>query len=113
MSCFCYDMLHCKKRLAIFPSPAGISLTKLSLAGNNIPGQGKFGNLFLQCSVYTQYLDKHKKLPSLAKKSEGFVVNLSLCHSLSKPTNFKIRAADTVSTLYLVCEAGNTLTLRE
>ncbi len=26
--------LHCKKRLAVFPSPAGISLTKLSLAGN-------------------------------------------------------------------------------
>ncbi len=29
-----------KKRLAIFPSPAGMSLNKLSLAGN--PGQGKF-----------------------------------------------------------------------
>jgi hypothetical protein len=29
-----------KKKLAIFPSPAGMSLTKLSLAGNNlvIPG---------------------------------------------------------------------------
>jgi hypothetical protein len=26
---------HCKKRLLIFPSPAGMSLTKLSLAGNN------------------------------------------------------------------------------
>ncbi len=37
--------LHCKKLLAIFPSPAGMSLTKLSLAGNNliIPGQGEFG----------------------------------------------------------------------
>ncbi len=37
--------LHCKKRLAIFPSLAGMSLTTLSLAGNNliIPGQGKFG----------------------------------------------------------------------
>jgi hypothetical protein len=32
------------KRLAIFPSPALMSLTKLSLAGNNliIPGQGEF-----------------------------------------------------------------------
>jgi hypothetical protein len=32
-------------RLAIFSSPAGISLTKLSLAGNNfiIPDQGEFG----------------------------------------------------------------------
>jgi hypothetical protein len=35
-----------KKRLAIFPSPAGMSLTKLSLAGNNLilPGQEEFGN---------------------------------------------------------------------
>jgi hypothetical protein len=37
--------VHCKKRLAIFPSPAGMSLTKISLAGNNliIPGQKEFG----------------------------------------------------------------------
>jgi hypothetical protein len=28
-------LLHCKKSVAIFPSPAGMSLTKLSLAGNN------------------------------------------------------------------------------
>jgi hypothetical protein len=39
--------LHCKKRLPVsfFLSPAGMSLTKLSLAGNNliIPGQGEFG----------------------------------------------------------------------
>jgi hypothetical protein len=44
---------HCKKRLIIIPSPAGMSLTKLSLAGNNytlsgrelliIPGQGELG----------------------------------------------------------------------
>ncbi len=33
--------LHCKKWFAIFPSPAGMSLTKLSLGGN-IPGQGEF-----------------------------------------------------------------------
>jgi hypothetical protein len=37
--------LHCKKKLAIFLFPAGISITKLSLAANNliIPGQGEFG----------------------------------------------------------------------
>jgi hypothetical protein len=37
--------LHCKKRLSFFPSPAGMSLIKLSMAGNNliIPGQGEFG----------------------------------------------------------------------
>jgi hypothetical protein len=36
---------HRKKRLATFPSPAGISLTKLSLGGNNlaIPAQGEYG----------------------------------------------------------------------
>jgi len=28
-------ILHCKKSFSIFPSPAGISLTKLSLGGNN------------------------------------------------------------------------------
>jgi hypothetical protein len=37
--------VHCKKRLAVFPSPDGMSLAKLSLAGNNsiIPAQGVFG----------------------------------------------------------------------
>jgi hypothetical protein len=37
--------VHCKKRLTIFPSPTGMSLTKLSLARNNIiiPGQREFG----------------------------------------------------------------------
>ncbi len=38
--------LHCKKRFVIFPSPAGLSLTKLSLAGNNliIPGTNGVAN---------------------------------------------------------------------
>jgi hypothetical protein len=38
-------VVHCKKRLVTFPSPARMSLTKLSLAGNNliIPCQGEFG----------------------------------------------------------------------
>ncbi len=33
------------KKVSIFPFPAGMSLTKLSLDGNNliIPGQGEFG----------------------------------------------------------------------
>jgi hypothetical protein len=36
---------YCKKRLAIFSSPAGMSPSKLFLAGNNliISGQGEFG----------------------------------------------------------------------
>jgi hypothetical protein len=41
---------HCKKSLSIFPSPAGMSYTKLSLAGNNFRlGTGKLINLLLQC----------------------------------------------------------------
>jgi hypothetical protein len=37
--------LHCKKSLAVFPSQAGMSLTKFSLAGNNliISAQGEYG----------------------------------------------------------------------
>jgi hypothetical protein len=40
-----WGVLHCKKRIAAFPSPAGMSLTKLSLARNNLihTGQGEFG----------------------------------------------------------------------
>jgi hypothetical protein len=40
-----HPSIHCKKRLSFIPFPAGISLSKLSLAGNNliIPGQGQFG----------------------------------------------------------------------
>jgi hypothetical protein len=56
-------MLHCKKRLPIFPSPAGMSPTKLSLAGNireslvsDIPaGDGKIGNLFYSIVVSKTY----------------------------------------------------------
>jgi hypothetical protein len=39
------ECIHCKKRLAIFLSPAGMSQTRHSLAGN-----GKIAYLFLQCS---------------------------------------------------------------
>ncbi len=37
--------VYCKKRLAVFPSPTGMSLTNLSLAGINfiIPGHGELG----------------------------------------------------------------------
>ncbi len=53
--------MHGKKKVArsgfpfpaVFPSPAGMSLTKLVLAGNNIPARdGKTENLFLQCIFY-------------------------------------------------------------
>jgi hypothetical protein len=38
-------IVHCKKRLATFPSPAGMSLTKISLGGKNliIPSKREFG----------------------------------------------------------------------
>jgi hypothetical protein len=44
-----------EKRLAIFPSPARMSLTKLSLAGkslvsDNPAGDRKIDNLFLKCN---------------------------------------------------------------
>jgi hypothetical protein len=56
-SCSNIRNVHCKKRFAIFPTPAGISLTKLSLAGNNliIPNQGRV------CSV-TSRMGKGKSL---------------------------------------------------
>jgi hypothetical protein len=40
-----FVVLHCKKRLPIFLTPSGMSLTKLSLAGKKIiiPGQEEFG----------------------------------------------------------------------
>jgi hypothetical protein len=52
--------VHCKKRFVIFPSPAGMSLTKLSLAGNNwqslvsdIPAEdGKTANSFFTVWVW-------------------------------------------------------------
>ena len=36
------DILHCKKELAVFPSPAGMSLIKLFLGGK-FPAQREFG----------------------------------------------------------------------
>ncbi len=71
--------VHCKKILATFPFPAGMSLTKLSLAWNDliIPGQvesgkwhpawnGKIVNLFLQC----------RKNPSIRAKDHFWIKNL-------------------------------------
>ncbi len=68
--------VHCRKRLPIFPSPAGMSLAKLSLVGKNLinPGQGGFGywhpgwgggdgkiaNLFSQCIVIIHYDEKRR-----------------------------------------------------
>ncbi len=71
--------LHCKKELAVFPSPAGMSLIKLFLGGNNLvfsrpervwslvsdipAGDGKMANSFLQCSFLCPHegevMEKH------------------------------------------------------
>jgi hypothetical protein len=50
--------VHCIKRLAPFPSPAGMSLNKLFLGGNNLEsdipaGDGNVANLFY--GVVVQY----------------------------------------------------------
>jgi hypothetical protein len=45
--------MHRKKRLGTFSSPAGMSLAKLSLGGNNliVPAQEMYAaNLFLPCA---------------------------------------------------------------
>ncbi len=52
--------LHCKKRLAIFASSAGMPLTKLSLAGNNLimPGQeGKSLTFFYSLGTNQSFED--------------------------------------------------------
>ncbi len=69
---FLKHVIHCKKSFSIFPSPAGMSLTKLSLGGNNLymtslfpprkslvidipAGDGNIKKLFLQCSLCFPY----------------------------------------------------------
>ncbi len=60
--CIRKSYIHCKKRLAVFPSPAGCHLpncpwpgilnlfpTRKSFVGDIPAGDGKTANLFLQC----------------------------------------------------------------
>jgi hypothetical protein len=60
-------LLHCKNMLAVFPSPAGMPLPKLSLDGNNFPvqeslvsgipaGDGKTAIFFLQCTTRLDFI---------------------------------------------------------
>ncbi len=70
--------LHCKKSFSIFPSPAGMSLTKLSLGGNNLymtslfpprkslvidvpAGDGNIKKLFLQCRRFFRDPNKYEE----------------------------------------------------
>ncbi len=66
---FLWLHVHCKKRLPIFPSPAGMSLTKLSLAGKQFnysrPGESLttfFYSVYSSASVYLICLHKTKPL---------------------------------------------------
>ncbi len=50
-----YECVLCKKRLATFPSPAGMTLTNFFLGGSNLvcdipAGDRNAGNLLLRCS---------------------------------------------------------------
>jgi hypothetical protein len=88
--------IHCQKRLAIFPTSAGMSLTKLSLAGSNfkvftareslfsdIPaGDGKIYNLILQCrgaNLRSNVLHIHQIVLKVAIFHLQFSKNLKTC----------------------------------
>jgi hypothetical protein len=93
--------LHCKKRLAIFPSPAGMSQTKLFLAANNLAGEGKIANLFYNVnSTSANSLDVLLVSPCQLKKLE-----------LSKPAKFvrKIYEGFTRRRMNGFCESINVL----
>jgi hypothetical protein len=55
---FCHHphRIHRKKSFSIFPSPAGMSLTKLSLGGNNLYMTPLFEKFFLQCIIMSSSL---------------------------------------------------------
>ncbi len=68
-----FQLIHCKKRLAIFLSPAGMSLIKLSLAGNYwiFPDQGEFGKWHLgwgREKPLTFFCSVHKTSPHFIKQ---------------------------------------------
>jgi hypothetical protein len=44
------NALHCKKKVADFPVPSRDVITKLSLVIDILAGDGKIGNIFLQCT---------------------------------------------------------------
>ncbi len=75
---------HCKKRLAIFPSPPGMSVAKLSWAGmiklfppreslatDITSGDGKTANFFLQCILLPFHLESREGKPLLLVKAEA------------------------------------------
>ncbi len=93
-------MLHCKKGWAIFPPPAGRSVTKLSVARNNLinPGMGEYGYWLLVSDI---------------PAGDGKIANLFYCVSCctSRATtlmlSFCIFSSTTASTLSF-CVSGYT-----
>jgi hypothetical protein len=75
--------LHCKKRLAVFPSPAGMSLTKLSLAGNNdVPaGDGKIGKPFITVYSVRSYRRISCKTGTVIGNEQLLIETWHLCHN--------------------------------
>jgi hypothetical protein len=83
--------LHCKKELAVFPSPAGMSLIKLFLGGNNLVfsrpervwsvtsrlGTGKWLTLFYSVPPLSSLFPHHSHSP-FTKRSLR-VETISLC----------------------------------
>ena len=83
--------LHCKKGLAVFPSPAGMSLIKLFLGGNNLVfsrpervwsvtsllGTGKWLTLFYSVPPLSSLFPHHSHSP-FTKRSLR-VETISLC----------------------------------
>ncbi len=63
---------HCKKRLSVFPSPAGISLTKLS------DGDGKTDNLFYSVQSARLSLQSSKIAPFRPPHPQASVAPLPL-----------------------------------
>ncbi len=99
---------HCKKELAVFPSPAGMSLIKLFLGGNNLvfsrpervwsvspAGDGKMANSFLQCKItfaigFTRQHSFHWLhglywLRGKVRRSKYYVVFADLCRDIVRP----------------------------
>jgi hypothetical protein len=62
--------VHCKKGLSFFPSPAGMSLTKLSLVGKNV-------NVFTVYSL-REWVKKPSKLEFLGGKNKQKAKNVQL-----------------------------------
>ncbi len=120
---------HCKKRLAVFPSPAWMSLTKLSLAGNNliIPNQGEFGKwhpvwdgkiaiLFYSvenrlrlascpCKLEERvevrmYDESCKELPGLSRAAEQWATNVTATITHSKTSLTLVHCKDTIPKIW-------------